>query len=151
MLTKETILGGIKNTTNIELPMYDDEVAVREISDLEYNTFLSGMKDIGTFNMVSTMKGNQKNNEDNENLTKEDQTSFKTSLPAMDKKKLDAKIKLALAVLDNEDNPEKFNKKDLESLKAGALDLIIDGALKHSGLDELSTIENDMKDFRKKE
>ena len=54
MLTKEMIIGGIKNTKIIELPMYDnEEVAIREISDLEYNQFTSAYRDVGNFDHQS--------------------------------------------------------------------------------------------------
>ena len=135
MLTKEMIIGGIKNTKIIELPMYDnEEVAIREISDLEYNRF----------DMISTIKAKQTS-------LAEDTTKFKTSLAAMEKKKYDAKMNLALKVLDNADNPDKFTKKDLEQLKAGTLDLIVNEALIFSGLDNLESMDNNIAEFREEE
>lgn len=142
MLTKEMIIGGIKNTKIIELPMYDnEEVAIREISDLEYNQFTSAYRDVGNFDMISTIKAKQTN-------LAEDTTKFKTSLAAMEKKKYDAKMNLALKVLDNADNPDKFTKKDLEQLKAGTLDLIVNEALIFSGLDNLESMDNNIAEFR---
>lgn len=144
MLTKEMIIGGIKNTKIIELPMYDNEVAIREISDLEYNQFTSAYRDVGNFDMISTIKAKQTS-------LAEDTTKFKTSLAAMEKKKYDAKMNLALKVLDNADNPDKFTKKDLEQLKAGTLDLIVNEALIFSGLDNLKSMDNDIAEFREEE
>ena len=142
MLTKEMIIGGIKNTKIIELPMYDnEEVAIREISDLEYNQFTSAYRDVGNFDMISTIKAKQTS-------LAEDTTKFKTSLAAMEKKKYDAKMNLALKVLDNADNPDKFTKKDLEQLKAGTLDLIVNEALIFSGLDNLESMDNNIAEFR---
>ena len=90
MLTKEMIIGGIKNTKIIELPMYDnEEVAIREISDLEYNQFTSAYRDVGNFDMISTIKAKQTS-------LAEDTTKFKTSLAAMEKKKYDAKMNIRL-------------------------------------------------------
>lgn len=145
MLTKEKILGGIKNTKLIKLPMYDDEeIGIREINDFEYNTFVSEYNDVGSFDMISTMKG--------ENIeAKEDTTKFKTSLKQMDKRKYDAKLNLAVKVLDNDLNTETFNKKDLEQLKPGALNLIINETLKFSGLDSIEELEKAVKSFRKEE
>lgn len=145
MLTKEKILGGIKNTKLIKLPMYDDEeIGIREINDFEYNTFVSEYRDVGSFDMISTMRG--------ENIkAKEDTTKFKTSLKQMDKSKYDAKLNLAVKVLDNDLNTEKFNKKDLEQLKPGALNLIINETLKFSGLDSIEELEKAVKSFRKEE
>lgn len=145
MLTKEMIIGGIKNTKIIELPMYDnEEVAIREISDLEYNQFTSAYRDVGNFDMISTIKAKQTS-------LAEDTTKFKTSLAAMEKKKYDAKMNLALKVLDNVDNPDKFTKKDLEQLKAGTLDLIVNEALIFSGLDNLESMDNNIAEFREEE
>lgn len=144
MLTKEIIIGGIKNTKIIELPMYDNEVAIREISDLEYNQFTSAYRDVGNFDMISTIKAKQTS-------LAEDTTKFKTSLAAMEKKKYDAKMNLALKVLDNADNPDKFTKKDLEQLKAGTLDLIVNEALIFSGLDNLESMDNNIAEFREEE
>lgn len=145
MLTKEMIIGGIKNTKIIELPMYDnEEVAIREISDLEYNQFTSAYRDVGNFDMISTIKAKQTS-------LAEDTTKFKTSLAAMEKKKYDAKMNLALKVLDNADNPEKFTKKDLEQLKAGTLDLIVNEALIFSSLDNLESMDNNIAEFREEE
>lgn len=144
MLTKEMIIGGIKNTKIIELPMYDNEVAIREISDLEYNQFTSAYRDVGNFDMISTIKAKQTS-------LAEDTTKFKTSLAAMEKKKYDAKMNLALKVLDNADNPDKFTKKDLEQLKAGTLDLIVNEALIFSGLDNLESMDNNIAEFREEE
>lgn len=145
MLTKEMIIGGIKNTKIIELPMYDnEEVAIREISDLEYNQFTSAYRDVGNFDMISTIKAKQTS-------LAEDTTKFKTSLAAMEKKKYDAKMNLALKVLDNADNPDKFTKKDLEQLKAGILDLIVNEALIFSGLDNLESMDNNIAEFREEE
>jgi len=145
MLTKEMIIGGIKNTKIIELPMYDnEEVAIREISDLEYNQFTSAYRDVGNFDMISTIKAKQTS-------LAEDTTKFKTSLAAMEKKKYDAKMNLALKVLDNADNPDKFTKKDLEQLKAGTLDLIVNEALIFSGLDNLESMDNNIAEFREEE
>jgi len=145
MLTKEMIIGGIKNTKIIELPMYDnEEVAIREISDLEYNQFTSAYRDVGNFDMISTIKAKQTS-------LAEDTTKFKTSLAAMEKKKYDAKMNLALKVLDNADNPDKFTKKDLEQLKAGTLDLIVNEALIFSGLDNLKSMDNNIAEFREEE
>lgn len=81
MLTKEMIIGGIKNTKIIELPMYDNEVAIREISDLEYNQFTSAYRDVGNFDMISTIKAKQTS-------LAEDTTKFKTSLAAMEKRNM---------------------------------------------------------------
>lgn len=144
MLTKEMIIGGIKNTKIIELPMYDNEVAIREISDLEYNQFTSAYRDVGNFDMISTIKAKQTS-------LAEDTTKFKTSLAAMEKKKYDAKMNLALKVLDNADNPDKFTKRDLEQLKAGTLDLIVNEALIFSGLDNLESMDNNIAEFREEE
>lgn len=144
MLTKEMIIGGIKNTKIIELPMYDNEVAIREISDLEYNQFTSAYRDVGNFDMISTIKAKQTS-------LAEDTTKFKTSLAAMEKKKYDAKMNLALKVLDNADNPDKFTKKDLEQLKAGTLDLIVNEALIFSGLENLESMDNNIAEFREEE
>lgn len=145
MLTKEMIIGGIKNTKIIELPMYNnEEVAIREISDLEYNQFTSAYRDVGNFDMISTIKAKQTS-------LAEDTTKFKTSLAAMEKKKYDAKMNLALKVLDNADNPDKFTKKDLEQLKAGTLDLIVNEALIFSGLDNLELMDNNIAEFREEE
>lgn len=145
MLTKEMIIGGIKNTKIIELPMYDnEEVAIREISDLEYNQFTSAYRDVGNFDMISTIKAKQTS-------LAEDTTKFKTSLAAMEKKKYDAKMNLALKVLDNADNPDKFTKKDLEQLRAGTLDLIVNEALIFSGLDNLESMDNNIAEFREEE
>lgn len=145
MLTKEMIIGGIKNTKIIELPMYDnEEVAIREISDLEYNQFTSAYRDVGNFDMISTIKAKQTS-------LAEDTTKFKTSLAAMEKKKYDAKMNLALKVLDNADNHDKFTKKDLEQLKAGTLDLIVNEALIFSGLDNLESMDNNIAEFREEE
>ena len=145
MLTKEMIIGGIKNTKIIELPMYDnEEVAIREISDLEYNQFTSAYRDVGNFDMISTIKAKQTS-------LAEDTTKFKTSLAAMEKKKYDAKMNLALKVLDNADNPDKFTKKDLEQLKAGTLDLIVNEALIFSSLDNLESMDNNIAEFREEE
>lgn len=145
MLTKEMIIGGIKNTKIIELPMYDnEEVAIRELSDLEYNQFTSAYRDVGNFDMISTIKAKQTS-------LAEDTTKFKTSLAAMEKKKYDAKMNLALKVLDNADNPDKFTKKDLEQLKAGTLDLIVNEALIFSGLDNLESMDNNIEEFREEE
>ena len=145
MLTKEMIIGGIKNTKIIELPMYDnEEVAIREISDLEYNQFTSAYRDVGNFDMISTIKAKQTS-------LAEDTTKFKTSLAAMEKKKYDAKMNLALKVLDNADNPDKFTKKGLEQLKAGTLDLIVNEALIFSGLDNLESMDNNIAEFREEE
>ena len=94
--------------------------------------------------MISTMKG--------ENIkAKEDTTKFKTSLKQMDKSKYDAKLNLAVKILDNDLNTEKFNKKDLEQLKPGALNLIINETLKFSGLDCIDELEKAVKSFRKEE
>ena len=135
------IIGGIKNTKIIELPMYDnEEVAIREISDLEYNQFTSAYRDVGNFDMISTIKAKQTS-------LAEDTTKFKTSLA----KKYDAKMNLALKVLDNADNPDKFTKKDLEQLKAGTLDLIVNEALIFSGLDNLESMDNNIAEFREEE
>lgn len=145
MLTKEMIIGGIQNTKIIKLPQYDnEEIAIREISDLEYNQFTSAYRDVGNFDMISTIKGKQTKNA-------EDTTRFKTSLPIMEKKKYDAKMNLAVKVLDNADNPDKFTKKDLELFKAGTLDLIVNEALKFSGLDNLDSLDKDISEFREEE
>ena len=69
----------------------------------------------------------------------------------MEKKKYDAKMNLALKVLDNADNPDKFTKKDLEQLKAGTLDLIVNEALIFSGLDNLESMDNNIAEFREEE
>lgn len=145
MITKEKILGGIKNTKLIQLPMYDnDEIAIREISDLEYNTFISEFRDVGSFDMISKLKGDKIRD-------KEDTTQVKTSLKTINKKQYDAKINLALKTLDNPDNPDKFNRKDIEQLKPGALNIIIEETLKFSGLDSLEELENNVKSFREEE
>lgn len=142
MLTKDKILGGIKNTKMIELPMYDDEIAVREISDLEYNKFVSEFRNIGKFDMISTMKGTR---------NKEDVTKMSSSMKEISSTRYNAKLNLALLALDNKDNPEKLNKKDLENLKAGSLDLIVNGALEFSGLDNIDSLQKDVDDFREEE
>lgn len=141
MLTKKDIVGGIKNTKLIELPMYGDEIAIRQISDFEYNNFISSYQDMGTFDMSSVMKGERKE-------SKEDTTSFKTSLKQIEKRKYDAKVDLAVKVLDNEDNPEKFTRKDIEQLKPGALDLIIKEALSFSELDDIEELDKQIGQFR---
>lgn len=94
--------------------------------------------------MISTIKAKQTS-------LAEDTTKFKTSLAAMEKKKYDAKMNLALKVLDTADNPDKFTKKDLEQLKAGTLDLIVNEALIFSGLDNLESMDNNIAEFREEE
>ena len=87
------------------------------------------------------MKGERKE-------SKEDTTSFKTSLKQIEKRKYDAKVDLAVKVLDNEDNPEKFTRKDIEQLKPGALDLIIKEALSFSELDGIEELDKQIEQFR---
>ena len=48
----------------------------------------------------------------------------------------------------NEDNPEKFTRKDIEQLKPGALDLIIKEALSFSELDDIEELDKQIGQFR---
>lgn len=145
-LTKEDIIGGIKNTHDVSLPMYgeDVELAVREITDLEYNQFISTYRDLGAFDMISSLKGNDRK-------TKEDKTQVKTSMKKVEETKFNAKVNLLYNSLDNSSNPQKFTKQDIQNLKSGAIDILVDATLAFSGLDSIDTLEADMNEFREEE
>ena len=145
-LTKEDIIGGIKNTHDVSLPMYgkDVKLAVREITDLEYNQFISTYRDLGAFDMISSLKGNDRK-------TKEDKTQVKTSMKKVEETKFNAKVNLLYNSLDNSSNPQKFTKQDIQNLKSGAIDILVDATLAFSGLDSIDTLEADMNEFREEE
>ena len=145
-LTKEDIIGGTKNTHDVTLPMYGDDVelAVREITDLEYNRFISAYRDLGSFDMVSSIKAN-------DTRSKEDKTQVKTSMKKVEETKFNAKVELLVASLDNDSNPEKFTKQTIQNLKGGAIDILVDATLVFSGLDNIDTLEEDVNEFREEE
>lgn len=143
MITKNELTGGIKNTKLVKLPMYDDaEIAIREISDFEYNKFISDYKDVGTFDMTSLLRGNDIAN-------KEDTTKFKSSMSKLEKNRFNAKAELVAKSLSNEENGETYKAKDVEGFRAGTIDLLVKEILNFSGLENPEELEKDVENFRK--
>lgn len=145
MITKNELIAGIKNTKTVKLPMYDnEEIAIREISDYEYNKFISDYRDIGTFDMKSLLRGNDVKN-------KEDTTTFKSSMAAMEKKRFNAKAELVAASLSNKDNGETYKVSDVKGFRAGTIDLLVNEILEFSGLDNPEDLETEIAEFREDE
>lgn len=126
MINKASLIAGIKNTTEIELPQYENQkIAIREISDSEYQKFVSDYNDMGTITI------------------KDDKSHIRTNTKKISNAKYNAKVTLVTLALNNDKNKDDYSSKEVERFKSGVVDYLADEILKFCDLKTTKKMEEE--------
>ena len=143
VLTKSQILNGINETKEVYIKALDDEVALRPLSNGEWNKIEEIENEaIGEY----TTTERAKNRNRRQRIQSQMEAQAKINVKETGKASAKAKIEAVFLSLDNDYyKDDKFTREDVKNMGRGAFNEIYDQVRIISGLDD--DIEKEVKDF----
>ena len=144
VLTKSQILNGTKNVETVKIKSLDEEVALRPLSNGEWNR-IEEIQNEALGEYTTTEKAKQASRR--QRIQSQMEAQSKINIKETSKAEANAKIEAVYLSLDNDyykDDP--FTRKDVENMGRGVFNEIYEQVRIISGLED-DDLDNDVKDF----
>lgn len=144
VLTKAQILNGIENYEEVFIKSLDDTVALRPLSNGEWNR-IEEIQNAALGEYTTTEKA--KNSNRRKRIQSQMEAQAKINVKETSKAEAQAKIEAVYLSLDNDHyKDDKFTRKEIENMGRGVFNEIYDQVRILSGLED-DNLENEVKDF----